>query len=226
MITAPNARRSTRRIGRAIAVLSMSVLGTSCGIDAQENAQPINPDVLEGLDQTVPPVTDEPGVVPSSPSSTVDTSPSSAPASSLPGPMEDVTLFFIEGPALKPVTVSVQADLGAQQFVERLEEGPPQAEAEAGIRSALPLDLIATVRPLADTVTVGFDPAIFEEVDGRDRPLLIGQIVLTLDAYGIPRVRFMLDGEALPVLRRDGTLTNGTEFVTAFDYEQLVAPDE
>lgn len=225
MTAADRARRATRWTVMAVAACSISIVAAACGIDEQESAQPINPDALGGLDQTIPPSTDDLGS-PVVPSSTVNPPASTTPASSDPGPTEPATMFYIEGPALAPVTVDVKAGLGLLELLQSLETGPPQAEAEAGLRTAIPPGLIVSVRAIADTVTVNFEPTLFQEIDGRDRPLVIGQVVLTVDAQGTPRVRFTLAGEPLPVLRRNGEFTEGTESVTANDYEQLIAADD
>lgn len=209
---------------RIVATAVITFIAASCGIDAQESAQPINPDVLDGLDQTVPPGTEATG--PSTlPAPTATAPASTVGAGSEPSTADTASMYYIEGPALVPVVEDVDSDLSLRSFLGVLENGPPEEAAETGIRSAIPDDLIMSVRVLSDSVTVDFDPTLFQAVDARDRPLLIGQVVLTLtkNDLGYSRVRFTLGGEPLEVPRRDGTLTNGTEWVTAHDYEQLVA---
>lgn len=207
-----------RRLARCVAAVVAAVAVAACGIDAQERAQPINPDILGGLDQTVPPASDAGGPATVPPSS-------QAPASTLGAGTMPRTMYFIEGPALVPVGVEMPPDPSLRGLLSRLEKGPTREALDAGIRSAVPEGLIASTRVAGPRVTVDFDPAVLQTVDGRDRPLLIGQVVMTLAAHGMERVRFTLDGEPLQVPRRDGTLTDGTEWVTAWDYEELVADD-
>ncbi len=224
-MTAMASRCLARRALVALAGLFMATVAAACGIDAQESAQPINPNALGGLDQTVPPATDLPGQ-PTAPSTTTANVPASTTPDSLVSTgTKTTTMYFIQGPGLVGVPVDVPVGLGLSGVLARLAT-PPADEAEAGIRSAIPEGLILDVTMRDDRATIDFDPTLFQGVSNQDRPLLIGQVVLTVSDWCCKNVRFTLAGEALQVLRRNNSLTNPGEYVTAQDYEQLVVPED
>lgn len=121
-----------------------------------------------------------------------------------------------------PLVLDVQdVDAVARQVLADLEDGPSEAQREAGLSSALGpgvrLELLdvdgSTAR--VDVTLVLRDPA-------ADRlPLVVGEIVLSLTSVdGVDAVVLLRDGEPVEMPLPGGART--TEPVTAADYAELV----
>jgi spore germination protein GerM len=110
----------------------------------------------------------------------------------------------------------------AARVLARLEEGPNEAERDAGLASALGPDLGLRIDGVDDgVVEVDVNGTTVPAAD--QVPLAIGQIVLTLTGVpGVSGVRIVNEGEPLPLPLPGGRLTTGT--VTADDYLRLTVP--
>lgn len=111
----------------------------------------------------------------------------------------------------------------AARLLERLEEGPNEAERAAGLASALGPDLRLRIDGVDDAGVVEVDVSGTTTPAADQVPLAIGQIVLTLTGVpGVTGVRIVDEGEPLPLPLPGGRLTTGT--VTADDYLRLTVP--
>lgn len=97
--------------------------------------------------------------------------------------------------------------------------GPLPAEQEQGLTTALPTGSKALTRLAGGVASVSLSGALLD--NGRsDQVLALAQLVVTLDALPEVRgVRFLQDGEPLPVPRADGAIVS--EPLTAADYRDL-----
>jgi len=209
----------------ATATLVASLLG--CGIGSSETVEELQPEELADLDQTsttssapetLPPVETTPGSV--EPTTTIPIGPTTT------VPNEDVTMYFINGSELVPVQVPLPVNVQERQILKTLGGGPPPDEFEAGIRNAVPIDLVRRVRHVGRLITVDFNGEPFRSVDSDDQRLMIAQVVLTLTSLpDIHEVLFTTDGEPLRVYQRDNELTEPGEPVTRGDYEELLGDE-
>lgn len=95
---------------------------------------------------------------------------------------------------------SVSAYSGVEGSLEELSAGPTAAEADRGVRSALPPGSAALTALISDGVARVRLPASYGEVQGRSQVLAIAQIVYTLTSIdGITRVEFEIDGRPIDV---------------------------
>ena len=110
--------------------------------------------------------------------------------------------------------------------MDALGVGPPPDEFEAGVRTAVPPDLVTRLRksPPAYLITVDLDSELFRGIDSENQRYVVARIVLTLTRLpGIDRVLFTIDGEPLRVYQRNNELTEPGEPVSCEDYEELLA---
>jgi hypothetical protein len=111
----------------------------------------------------------------------------------------------------------------AARLLQRLEEGPNEAERAAGLASVLGPDLGLRIDGVDDAGVVEVDVSGTTTPAADQVPLAIGQIVLTLAGVpGVSGVRIVDEGEPLPLPLPGGRLTTGT--VTAEDYLPLTVP--
>lgn len=212
--------------------LLLAALLGGCSLGESSAVQEVDPDLLAGLDEpTTPATTSAPPTVPETVETTTTTpagAPPSSTATSLAGttttvPSEPMVAYFIEGTQLLPTTVDVPEGASLRRRLRVLEDGPPDEVAGSGVRTALPVDLIDGIELRPGGATVHLDGNLFAGIDASDQRLLIGQIVLTLtEQSGLEAVDFTLDGDPVPVYRKDTTLTGPGETVGRDDYEVLL----
>jgi hypothetical protein len=203
-----------RRAGVACIVLTVAAAG--CGVGGSDRVEEVDADLLGGLDE---------------PTSTTTPAASSEPStsSSTPGPTttvetERIRLYFIQGSELVYFDTEVPENAELRRRIDLLEEVPAEL-AEAGVRTALPPDLVKGVaRWGSDGVTVHLDSDLFAEIDDSDQRLMVGQLVLTLTGQPrIDRVDFTRDDAPLAVFLRNNTLGRPGEPVRRGDYDVLLA---
>ena len=133
---------------------------------------------------------------------------------------DEVVVWFIRDDVLvrRPREVAEPADAAA--VVVALGAGVTAAEAEGGLRSALPdTSMLVTASLSGGTATVQLADE-FLEIPPGDQVLALGQVVLTLtDLRGIGRVRFEIGGEAVATPLPDGTSTEDS--VSREDFRSL-----
>lgn len=166
----------------AAAVL-LALLSTACGVRAQDSPERLG---------------ESAGIV------VADRAPSvSTPAAAA------VEVFFVRNDRLVGVARPVEP-IEVRNAVRVLLEGPTEAEAAAGIRSALPVGTrLRRVTVTGTTVTVDLS-ASFADVSGENQVPAVAQIVFTATSVaGAERVAIAVEGELIEVPRSDGTLTPG-----------------
>ena len=209
----------------AVLVASVCCSLGACGIGSSDTVEELQPDDLAALDQT---------------STTSTTVPDTEPPVETAGPVEvttttldtttstvattDVMLYFINGSQLVGVETPAPLPLEERRILAALAAGPPPEEFEAGLRNAVPVDLVRRTRQVGHRITVDLRGEPFRSIDSEDQRLVVAQIVLTLtDQPAIAEVLFTTDGEPLRVYQRDNELTDPGEPVTRDDYEELLA---
>ena len=190
-----------RRLGIVCVVLTFAAAG--CGIGGSDHVEEVDPGLLGELNEptstSTPPASSEPTTsssMPEGPTTTVE--------------MERIRLYFIQGSELVYYDSVVPENAELRRRIDLLDEVPAEL-AEAGVRTALPPELVRGVaRWGTDGVT--------------DQRLMVGQLVLTLTGQpGIARVDFTRDGAPLAVFLRANTLGRPGEPVRRGDYDVLLA---
>lgn len=212
------------RLRAGVAAASVTALGLAgCGISEQDSVERINPAQLETLGTT-------PEVPPSSsvavdPSTTRPVPTLVPPASSTTLADVRVTLYYVEGDRIVDVRRTVPGGTSLRSIIDLLS----QPKEGSGQRSTVPAGLVNSLLGAGSGETVDLDGEIFNAVDPLEQPLMFGQLVLTLtslpESYDqFTRVRFTLDGEPLPAMLGDSTLSDPGDWVTASDYDELRSP--
>lgn len=239
---------ASNRIATAIAsAATLAVVALSgCGIGSTNAVEELQPEELAALDQTTTSTTTTTIeiVVATEPEDTtpnsVDTRPPNSGAvetsdvittseapTSMTIPTDTVTLYFVDGSRLVAVDVEVEAPAEVRRQLDALGIGPPPREFEAGIRTAVPPELVRQVERWPNGITVDLYSEPFNAVESEDQRIMVAQIVLTLTAQpAIEQVLFTMDGEPLRVYRRDNVLSEPGEPVTYEDYKELLADGE
>jgi hypothetical protein len=218
-------------------VVLVTCLVAGCGIGSTETVEEIQPGELAALDQTsttstttLPPAE----TTPETSAATADTAPpvpgpaESAPDTTLAEPTEPVLLYFVNGSEIVPVDTPVTAPAAERRILNALGLGPPPAEFDAGVRTAVPPGLVVGFRksPARALATVDVDGELFRGIDDDSQRYAVAQIVLTLtNRPDIDSVLFTIDGDPLRVYQRNNELTEPGEPVTREDYEELLADD-
>lgn len=136
---------------------------------------------------------------------------------------KDAVIYLARGRRLVPTIRSLTPPVTLTDLLRSLRLGPTEAEADAGIRTALPEEAAASSsRPTAGLATVALTDAFIDLPTG-DQVLALAQIVYTItDRPGVGQVQFTLDGEPAEIPRPDGTLTSDP--VSRDDYAALGPP--
>ena len=134
---------------------------------------------------------------------------------------ERALVYLVDGDHLRAVPRPVQSSL--TEVVRSLLEGPRETEAEAGLRSAVPAGTILLgISEDGGVIRVDLSDE-FTGVVGEEHLLALAQLVHTVaGASASDLVTISIDGEAVPVARGDGEITEGP--VGPGDYDQLAPP--
>ncbi len=211
---------------RAVALLGVAVglvvaLATACGAPSSGGFTVIEdnniPDVLTETTTTMPTTTTT--------TTTIElastTAPTEQPSTTIVA-TEPVTLYFIAGSQLVPVSQLLARPVTIAQTMKVLEQGP--VGAGVGLRTALSLGLES--RPsnaMRGVVKVDLDPAFFAKMDLRDQRLAIGQIVLTLtEQRGVGAVMFTQNGQPIEVFLDNGATSTVGQNLAHDDYVSLL----
>lgn len=120
-----------------------------------------------------------------------------------------VEVFFVHDDRLVAVVRPVEP-VGVGAAVRVLLEGPTEAEAEAGLRSAVPVGTRLRRATLTGTTATVDLSASFADVSGENQVPAVAQLVFTATSVpGVERVAIAVEGEIIEVPRSDGTLTPG-----------------
>ena len=208
---------------RALALIGMVVgvlvaLATACGAPSSGRFTVIEdtniPDVLTETTTTMPATT-----------TTIElastTAPTEQPSTTIVA-TEPVTLYFIAGSQLVPVSQLLARPVTIAQTMKVLEQRP--VGGGVGLRTALPSGLES--RPsnaMRGVVKVDLDPAFFAKMDLRDQRLAIGQIVLTLtEQRGVGAVTFTQNGQPIEVFLDNGATSTVGQNLAHDDYVSLL----
>ena len=193
---------SARSTGALAAVLLVVVGG--CGIRAEGSPRPIDTD----LGEQTRPIDQSDGV----------------PAAEI-----AASIYLVnDGDRLRPtsrqVRVSPRPPTHLASVLDALIGGPTEADADDGLRSAVPSTTeVRAVTVDGDTVVVDLSEE-FASIGGERELLAVGQVVLTVTTFpGVRQVRLQLDGRPTPLPLPDGSLTDGP--VALSDYAELLDPD-
>lgn len=233
---------------RRVVVVLLVIVVAACGIDSSDSIEEITPEELDPLTQVSPtttittttivvPQTSEPtdttvktqvseppdtGTV-ETPESSTTVTPASTTTTTTIVATQDVELYFINGSQLVPVQIALPIPISPVRQLGGLAAGPLADDAEAGIRTAVPAELVAGLEIRGDRVTIDLDGEVLNGVESLDQLHMFGQIVLTLTGQlGFDEVRFMVDGEPARVFLGDNSLSEPGEIVTRHDYEELL----
>ncbi len=205
----------------AAALTAIGIVVTSCSIPGDGSVKQIDADKipyeLNATTTSSPPTT-----VPASTTTTpvVETTTST---SSSTIPVEIVSMFFVAGTQVVPIDRLLLSPAAAPQVLAALSEGPPEGDAAAGLRSALPVGFAAEVTVERGVATVVLPGTFITDLPGGEQRLAIAQIVLTLTRQsGVGQVRFTSNNEPQAVPRGRGDLTTPGATVACDDYANLL----
>lgn len=194
-MSSPRRRTGPRLVGIVVLV---ALLGTACGVRPESEARPLRPEDIPAGVLGVPTASPQPA-----------------------GTRAQRLLFIRDGRLVPVRRPAVQVT--PQTALADLLSGPLPAERQRGLTTALPVGAgPGQVSVEAGIATVSLTGELL--ASGRsDQVLALAQVVATLDGLrGVSGVRFLADGEPLPVPRGDGALVETP--LTAADYPELLAP--
>ena len=200
---------------------SLAIMFTSCSIPGGGVVKQINPDNipydLNATTTSSPPTT----TVASTTTSPVIETTTSTSSSTI--PVEIVSMFFVAGAQVVPIDRLLLTPAAAPQVLAALSEGPPEGDAAAGLRSALPVGFVAEVSVERGIATVELPGTFITDLPGGEQRLAVAQIVLTLTRQaGVGQVRFTSNNEPQPVPRGRGDLSSPGATVACDDYANLL----
>ena len=200
---------------------SLAFMFTSCSIPGGGSVKQINPDNipydLNATTTSSPPTT----TVASTTTSPVIETTTSTSSSTI--PVEIVSMFFVAGAQVVPIDRLLLTPAAAPQVLAALSEGPPEGDAAAGLRSALPVGFVAEVTVERGIATVELPGTFITDLPGGEQRLAVAQIVLTLTRQaGVGQVRFTSNNEPQPVPRGRGDLSSPGATVACDDYANLL----
>ena len=201
----------------ALFVLGLIAL-TACGVPGSSSSRPIDP-------ANVPPALMATTTTPdaSLESTTTTAAPDEATTPSTNVPVEEVALFYVAGNQVVPIPRLLLSPATPPQVLAALGEGLPTGDEAAGLRTALPRGLSASVVVQRGIATVDLPASFSTEVLGSDQRLAVAQIVLTLTRRsGIGQVVFSSGMVPLAVPRGRGDLTSPGGLVACDDYDNLL----
>jgi hypothetical protein len=212
----------TRNMARSLVALLSIVLATSsCSIPGDGSVKQIDPDQipyeLNATTTSPPPTT----LLATTSTAPVVESTTSTISSTI--PVEIVRLFFVAGAQIVPIDRILLSPAAAPQVLAALSEGPPEGDAAAGLRSALPVGFVAEVSVERGIATVVLPGTFITDLPGGEQRLAVAQIVLTLTRQsGVGQVRFTSDNEPQSVPRGRGDLSSPGAIVSCDDYANLL----
>lgn len=211
----PNDARFIRRC--AFTVLALACTSTvACGIPEEGDVQSIDPaNIPYELNATTTSTTFAPPIAPTS----IPAADGSQPTPSI----ELVSLFFISGSRVVPITQLLLSPATPGQVLASLVEGLPPGDVAAGLRTAIPDESAFEIVVERGIARVELPPALTSAIPGSEQRLAIAQIVMTLTRRaGIGQVVFTSSGRPQSVPRGPGDLTQPGGAVACEDYANLL----
>ena len=202
-------------------IIAIGILATSCSIPGDGSVKQIDPNQipydLNATTTSSPPTT----TVASTTTSPVIETTTSTSSSTI--PVEIVSMFFVAGAQVVPIDRLLLTPAAAPQVLAALSEGPPEGDAAAGLRSALPVGFVAEVTVERGIATVELPGTFITDLPGGEQRLAVAQIVLTLTRQaGVGQVRFTSNNEPQSVPRGRGDLSSPGATVACDDYANLL----
>lgn len=219
MITHPSNTHRSRPSRNAVVLLTVSLTGLgACSIPDDGAVRAVDPAVIPyelNATTTSTSTTTTMPLLPPEDSSTT------GPDTTV--PVEAVSLFYVAGLQVVPITRLLISPASAAQVLAALGEGVPPGETAAGLRSALLPDFLAEVVVERGIARVDLPPTFVTEVPGAEQRLAIAQIVLSLTRRaGIGQILFTSGGQPQSVPRGRGDLTEPGGTVACEDYANLL----
>lgn len=197
-----------RRAAGAILVASSMI--AACGVPDEGRFVPLEsgaiPDVLVATTST-------------SPATTVPTEPVDVTTTVAEILYDSVELYYVSANRVVRSQRLIVSPATPTQVLDTLLAGLDSATESAGLRSALPKGLTATIDVRRGVARISSTSPFLSDLEPLDQRLAIAQIVLTLTRRpGIGQVIFNVDGSDIPVPRGAGDLTAAGAAVTYDDY--------
>lgn len=165
------------------------------------------PDALLSTPTTVP----SPSTTDAAGSTTSTTIPDAA--------YESVEMYFVSANRVVRGERAIVSPATPTQVLDTLLAGIDNTAQTAGLRSALPRNLAASIDVRRGVATVSASGPFLSELEPLDQRFAIAQIVLTLTRRpGIGQVIFVVDGSQIQVPRGGGDLAAAGAPVTYDDY--------
>ena len=202
--------RAVRRLA-TLAALGTSVLA-ACGVPEEGRFVAIeSSDMPEALSATT---------TTSSPVTTTTTPEPAATTTSVAEVLYDaVELYFVSANRVVRSERRIVSPATPTQVLDTLLAGLTGDAQSAGLRSALPRGLTATIDVRRGVARIASTAPFLSELEPQDQRLAIAQLVLTLTRRpGIGQVIFSVDGVDIQVPRGGGDLTAPGATVTYDDY--------
>jgi len=191
-------------------VLLIGVVATGCGVPQEGRFVPLNqgeiPDALVATTST---------------SSTTTIPAASDPTTTTVAEIlyDNVELYFVSANRVVRSERLIVSPATPTQVLDTLLNGLDAGTERAGLRSALPRGLSATIEVRRGVARIAAASPFLSELEPLDQRLAIAQIVLTMTRRpGIGQVLFNVDGFDIPVPRGGGDLTTPGVAVTYDDY--------
>lgn len=200
-----------RSLRLAVLLISVTVLFTACGVPREGRFVVLAPqDIPEALSATTT-VAPTPTSVEPAPENTTSTV-----AEVL---YDSIELYFVSANRVVRSERRIVSPATATQVLDTLLAGLDPSSENAGLRSALPRGLSATIEVSRGVARIQSTAPFLSELEPLDQRLAIAQLVLTLTRRpGIGQVTFNVDGAGIPVPRGGGDLTAPGAAVTYDDY--------
>jgi spore germination protein GerM len=132
---------------------------------------------------------------------------------------DNVELYFVSANRVVRSERRIISPATPTQVLDTLLTGLDAQTESAGLRSALPRGLTATIEVRRGVARVASTAPFLSELEPLDQRLAIAQLVLTLTRRpGIGQVIFSVDGQDIPIPRGGGDLTAPGAAVTYDDY--------
>jgi len=180
--------------------IALGIVVSSCSLPGDGSVKQIDTDKIPyelNATTTSSPPTSVPASTTTSPVIETTTSTSSSTI-----PVEIVSMFFVAGTQVVPIDRLLLSPAAAPQVLAALSEGPPEGDAAAGLRSALPVGFAAEVTVERGIATVELPGTFITDLPGGEQRLAVAQIVLTLTRQsGVGQVRFTSNNEPQSVPR-------------------------
>ena len=205
-----------RKLWLAGKTLAVATVLAACGVPETGRFVPLeNSEVPPALLQTT---------TTSPTTSTIPSEPASPTTTVLEVLSEPVELYYISANRVVRTERLIVSPATATQVLDTLLAGLDSDVEDAGLRSALPRGLTATIEVRRGIARVASTAPFLSELEPLDQRLAIAQMVLTLTRRpGIGQVIFSVDGVEIPVPRGAGDLTAAGTAVTYDDYLSVLS---